>query len=130
LRILYDCSSEDQSILSQIMEKYEAVVPVWVKQIRFVYDSTLEDICTINVNDPYLDACITVSPRWRARFFPEQTEDIVHELSHLYTCPMMRPARSLAVELENPIKDFALEQLRVAMETATEHLCQTFLRIV
>lgn len=130
MRFIYDCPAEDQNILEQIVKHYECVLPVWVKEIKFCYDQNLDSICTIHVNDPYLDANITFGPRWRARTFPEQTEDILHEFAHFYTCPVQRPGRALATELENPLKDFALEQIRVALETATEHLCQTFLRIV
>jgi len=132
MKFIYDLPDSDAKIIRSICKKYQKVVPAWVTRIKFSFDENMatDTVAEVSVRPDYLNASIFIGPRWRDLKPWHQKEVIVHELCHLHTSPVWKVGHDLTAELKDPLKSFVITEMSVALEAATEHLCQTFLRIV
>lgn len=118
-------------MVEPLFRKYETLCPAWLNRLRLTYIETLEVPAEIHVHDEYRAADLRIGPTF-LNLWGNRDHCIVHELMHLYTCPMMRVSREVVNAMfkdDDPAYKVVNETLIRAMEAANEDLTLMALKL-
>jgi hypothetical protein len=110
---------EQRELVQNLIDANGWLLPRWVERIWVRSIST-----RMAVNEEYRSVRLSICPEWLLTDTPQIREaDIRHEFLHASTDPLHRVARQL-IELlhDSQLKDWATEELRLAVERTTADL--------
>lgn len=124
MTIKYEYAGE---LIGPFIEKWSKVIPPWLYSLTVVKGDP-EMVAEMSVQEEYRQATLSIG----GLFFAEEDKEgiILHELCHLYTCPVNRDARE-ACSIYLPDREYKLANYAMcaAMERATEDLKEAFRRV-
>jgi hypothetical protein len=117
---------EQRELVQNLIDANGWLLPRWVERIwvRFEVPPSASISTRMAVNEEYRSVRLSICPEWLLTDTPQIREaDIRHEFLHASTDPLHRVARQL-IELlhDSQLKDWATEELRLAVERTTADL--------
>lgn len=121
---------KEKAEVKRLLRQFRAVIPAWVNTLTISWDDSLSAIADMTVSEEYRAATMRLGTQWMTN--PEHHEKaVLHELCHLYTCPLQALAIRLVQEHHaGPSATLLEESIRRASERATEDLADAFMKVI
>ncbi len=125
---LPDMPAEVRTAFEPMLTEYASLLPAWLLFLRVEFDASDGNegaAAQINVRMEYCRATLTIGAQWMACDEAYRRKAVIHELLHITLDPMMNLVadfRDLACKAHPDLKDFLIEQARMANERVTTDL--------
>lgn len=125
LRFELPFPAEQRAVVQQLIDDNSWLLPRWVEVIwvRFEVPPKPTISARVTVNEEYRSIQLCVCPEWLVSEPRLRESDIRHEFIHACTEPLHRVCRQMINLLhDSQLKDWAIEELRLAVERSTADL--------
>jgi len=86
---------EIKTVLEPILRAYLHILPTWMHELIVRYDAADQNAATMNIDQEYRRATLTVTGQWLLQFPGDREENIRHELSHILVGPLTEWTKDL-----------------------------------
>lgn len=117
-----------------LVQGIKDLLPPWATEIDVKY-TAIEDggIAQIGMQVEYRRLCLTIDPALFRTDDAERARIIDHEIAHAFIAPLSEFSRDtltrLLAEHDAPLREALMEQLRVAVEAATQDVSALITRL-
>ena len=116
-----------------ILEEFEYVLPSWVEYFSISYDPQYDAAMAVRTNYRNRFAVLVVTGQSMAYPHRERRASVLHELSHVLTCPLtdlLSEILDTLLEKDSPQLKMAHKSIDDGTEAVVEDMARAFLRVI